>query len=306
MKLLKYPSIENHYDSRNINRWLHYHPELETEFYTIEEKCHGSNIQFIFTPNDKLRLASRNRILGDGENFYDIFNVIEKYREFIDAFQSISNALNASYNFYGEIFGSNIQKGVDYGPEKQILFFGARVNGLWVSASTFYTMMKENNFSELIIPILGKADCLEDALEFKADVPSMILNKEDNIMEGVVIKPMFKVYESPEGEMFYLKKKNEKFLEKSKEPKVFVPSHPLKEEFLKYINDNRLDGIFSKYGKIDRPQQIGEYIKYMLEDAKEDFLKENSIEGLSKNEIKEIFSAGYDVMRLLKGVLKDD
>ena len=87
---------------------------------------------------------------------------------------------------------------------------------------------------------------------------------------------------------------------KAKERKEHVPDHPLKAEFLTYINENRLESVFSKYGVIEKPQQIGEYIRYMLEDAKEDFLKDNDVSVLHKETLKEIFNAGHNIMKLLK------
>lgn len=299
----KYPSIENSYSNKHVNRWLEYHPELMDEEYVLQEKLHGANIQFIFTPQEQMKVASRNRVLADKEDFYNVFDVIEAYEVFTKYIQHLVDTLNYNVNVYGEIFGGNVQKGVDYGPNKRILFFDMRLNDKWYTQKEFYSFMKERGFGHLVVPMFDLAPDLNYALVYPVDKDSMLLEKEDNTCEGAVIKPWNKVYESPDGELFYLKKKNDKFLEKNKGPKTpreHVPDHPLKAEFLLYLTENRLEGIFSKYGRIEKPQQIGEYIRYMLEDAKTDFLKENEVDGLSKETIKEIFSVGHNIMTLLK------
>jgi len=309
VKFVRYPSIENHYQNKHINRWLQYHPELENETYVLVEKIHGSNFQTIFAPNVPVTFASRNQPLGPEPEFHGCQEVIKgaEYRELINHFQNLSNERNAVVRLYQELFGANIQKGVNYGPKRQTRVFDLKINDLWMSQKDLQKHFILNLDSDFLVPIYAGANSLQEALDFDTRKDSLILGIEDNECEGVVIKPFHRVYESPDGELFYLKKKNESFTEKQKGPKRERElDHPLKAEFLLYINENRLEGIFSKYGRIESPKQIGDYIKYMIEDAKEDFLKDNSVEGLSKNESKEVFSVGYNCMVLLKKSLAEE
>ena len=41
MSFLKYPSIDNHYRSKEIAMWLHYHPTLAKERFIAREKLDG-------------------------------------------------------------------------------------------------------------------------------------------------------------------------------------------------------------------------------------------------------------------------
>ena len=40
----KFPSIENHYQQKNIDYWLRLYPELKDEDYVITEKLDGANL----------------------------------------------------------------------------------------------------------------------------------------------------------------------------------------------------------------------------------------------------------------------
>ena len=102
-----------------------------------------------------------------------------------------------------------------------------------------------------------------------------------------------------------IKKKNKKFLDKhnkvNKEKKD-IPATALAwhKEFLEYITENRLIDLFAKRGKIERMDQIGDYIRWMIEDAKEDFLKDHT--AYDKAFDKVVFnSAGGKVVAMLKG-----
>ena len=110
---------------------------------------------------------------------------------------------------------------------------------------------------------------------------------------------------------FLVKKKSEKFKEKESTKKL-KPKEDLSSEvvnlmleFKSYINDNRMLSAFSKEGPIERPQEMGKYIKLIIEDAKEDFLKDNVVpDSLSEKEQKLIFNVGGLVADKLKKYLR--
>jgi len=310
MKVLfeKYPSIENSYREKEINTWLGYHPELVNEHFILQEKIHGSNIQFIFRPRLPMAYASRNRVLGD-ENFHGLHEVMERedFKEFISKVQTIvdnNEYILDTLRFYGELFGANIQKGVDYGRERQILFFDIKMDNTWLNQNLFYKFMFDNGLLDFKVPNFGVVPGLGNALAYDTVKDSLILGKENNIIEGVVIKPYFNVYESPEGSLFYLKKKNEQFKENSRKPKEFQDINPdvvqMSVAFREYITENRLQNVFSKYGEIEKPNQIGDYIRYILEDAKEDFLKDYDLSEFEAKEQKAIFNVGSLIVSMLK------
>jgi Rnl2 family RNA ligase len=312
----KWCEIENHYNQKNISLWIERYPRLNDELYIITEKIHGANVQFIID-SEGYKIASRGHVLADGEGFYDVQNVSLKYIDVINGFINyIKNEPSIDYiNLYGEIFGQGIQKGVDYGKEKQICFFGMMINGKLTSQFDFHKIMNELDVpKEYIVPIIDIVEGLQNAIDC-VDVESLVSNikpYDGNIAEGVVIQPYREIYFSPVGDMFILKKKSEKFKEKSRERKVpressVIPEEILipKMEFESYINDNRLDSVFSKEGIIDDVKDIGKYIKLVMEDAKKDFEKENDISHLNKKDQRIVFSgAGPIIAKMLQKSLQ--
>lgn len=64
--------------------------------------------------------------------------------------------------------------------------------------------------------------------------------------------------------------------------------------------ENRVLSIFSKHGPIQEMKQLGDYIKWIIQDAQEDFMKDNSNIELTDKELKQVFKVGADVVKLLK------
>lgn len=297
----RYVSIENSYQVKNIAWWLNEHPELENEEFVLQSKIHGANCQLIFYPDSEYKVASRSKILSENEKFYDIFNTLKKeqYQNLIKIFSKYAEERNYIVRLYGETYGSGIQKGVDYGTEKEkeIKFFDIvldeKFQPPFIMKQIFKSLFKNYDY---LVPEFVQVKGLQKAIETDIKFNSLLNPIDNNIEEGVVIKPFYKVYHSQRS-IFMLKKKNDKFIEKSKEKKprrydsevVF-----LGKEFCRYINENRIQSCFSKLGEIERPNQLGEYIKHIIKDAEEDFIKDNE-DKLKKIKLefhKEIFKAG--------------
>lgn len=313
----KWPEIENHYNKKNIQRWIDHYPKLKDELYVITEKIHGTNIQFIITA-DGYQIATRNRILDKNENFFDVWNVAKKYDEiFKRIMDGIEFYEDLEYiNLYGEMYGQGIQKGVDYCEGKQIRFFGMRVNGELISPEFFDKEMDVFGIPiDCCVPCVDLVQGLHNAIKaINVETFTTELNMyEGNIAEGIVIQPYYNNYTSPVGATFILKKKAEKFKEKARErktprePKILPPeiAEP-KAEFESYINNNRIDAVFSKEGLIDDIRDMGKYIKLVMGDAQEDFEKENDISHLKKKDQKQVFSgAGPMIAKMLKARLNN-
>jgi hypothetical protein len=74
--------------------------------------------------------------------------------------------------------------------------------------------------------------------------------------------------------------------------------------FLPYINENRVLSVFSKEGEIQRPEQIGQYIKLVMEDAKEDFELENDLSNTDIGKMNDVFkTANREVVKILQQYL---
>jgi len=301
----KYPSIENSYREKFINGFVTMYPYLLAATYIITEKVHGANFQIYFEPLMPWRYGKRTAFLQEGEKLYDVHNVV---RHYIETFEDIQNWVDHSLNtvrLFGELYGPGIQKGVSYSTAKRIGFYDMMVNDVLLAPAAF----RNKNFTGLqqhALPIVATVAELTVALDFSVEFNSLLNPIEGNVCEGVVIAPLGKVYYDKLGRRFCLKKKNEKFMEKVKAAKPIRAADPvitrLNLEFRSYITDNRLQSVFSQHGEIEEPAQIGEYIKLVLGDTKEAFLKDFSeeITALPKSDQRKVFNVGSMIALMLK------
>ncbi len=322
MTYRKYDSIENHYREAYIRKAMDNDRDLIDCTYIVQEKIHGANIGLVFTPDQGLKVYSRNNELDvSGSGFNDLGGTLraEPMDSFIARMKKYCYENELNIRLYGEYFGPKIQKGVDYGTEKRIRFFDMMKgtveagfeNMEYVSQDEFKYFMESIGFGKLIVPTICFVDGLERALALDCRVRSRLGDPKDetNIMEGVVIKPFHDVKRDHYGRIFYIKSKNNEFLEKvkAKKRKAYSPEDPkivtLRLEFESYLTDMRMQSVFSKMGKIEEMSEIGQYLKEFSADAIEDFRKDfaDEIEELTPSEFKRITGvAGKIGVKLLK------
>ncbi|KAL9653790.1 hypothetical protein ABK040_012851 [Willaertia magna] len=258
------------------------------------------------------------------EKCLKLFKIIENYFE--------DKYIIKSIQIYGELFGGHyphpevenvlgrvpIQRHVYYSIDYDFYVFDIRVTGMTASEfkqevkffigydemikflmeSGFEIFAKElfrgtleeclNNFNSVFNSIIPK--------EFY-NLPEMEENK--NICEGIVIKPIKDTYTKYKRERMIIKKKNDQFNEKIKNPNrifdkkikeeeeedekiVFIgkeTSENIYKKLLGYLNENRLEGNVSKIGDIYSFVQLREQcIGLFAKDALDDFIKENKEE----------------------------
>ncbi len=299
---IKYPSIENHYQEKWINRFIdEFGNDLITASYIVTEKLHGANIQLIFFPGEEnFSIASRNQLTDGG--FYNVGSILDTLDlTFVNA---IANKQNTIVHLYGEVIGPGIQKGVDYGNTKQLRFFDMRIGTGLLTQQQFFAAFADN--LEIVVPVIGHYNNLADAMAVEIKINSLLSDKEDNKIEGVVIKPWDKIFYNTNGSLFYIKKKNEEFLEsKNREhkPKVewSAPVNEWRTVFLGYLNEERVESVYSKEGRIDDQKLIGKYLGLVVQDAITTFEKEEDFdrELFEKNELKYIFKLDQTVRNIL-------
>ncbi len=303
-----WPEIENSYHRRFVTDFVNQYPELKDETFVITEKIHGSNMQWFFRTNKDMLAGSRNNFLSLTGSFQgvQITDLVDAHRDLLVSVQKLTDRTYITVRLFGELFGRGVQKGVEYGPERRILYFGMMINDILISFAELERIIP----AAYLVPVVGKVVGLEAALEFDTRFDSLILGTPNNICEGVVIQPYTKVYLDVHGNPFILKKKNPEFAEKkqaqrqphtTEDPEV----ERLKAELLSYITENRLESVFSKHGRITSPNQIGDYIRLLLADAKEDFLKDfgPDFAALNKEQQKNVCKVGGNIMNLLKNYL---
>jgi len=324
----RYSSIENIDKEKTILHFLSYFPELADEKYIAYEKLDGANIQLLFDKDvDGFRVGKRSAFLDKDDTFFDIWDTLDKYKLNLEVIEDdFKRGPMQKMRLYGELYGPGINGRVNYGPSKRIAFFdlyyvdgevdkdGELIEKLMCQRD-FKALMKSWNVTDMMPPLKGMYKSLDEALaidvEFESKVFEVSKSPQNpvltNFAEGVVIQPYNKVYRIPGRSHFIMKKKSKRFKDKedkggaNKKPKEALPEGTSKlcREFLSYINDNRIIDVFSKHGNIEEDKQIGEYIRYVLEDAKEDFWKDNPELILTDKQTKVVFNTGKQIVRLL-------
>jgi Rnl2 family RNA ligase len=312
MDFCRFPSIINHTHMKDISWWVQNTLGLHQETYLLTEKLHGANIQFTFSPDGTFQVCSRNRVLSMDEGFHGIWDTMFDYLEILGSMKKLAKKDGVLIRLFGEFFGSNIQKGVKYGPKKHIRFFALMKGEFFLTPEQFDSLIPQDFRSPEIIKIRGLAGAIEYACEFESPMARILGVDPDpeNVMEGVVIMPYRNVFYKGDA-IFWLKKKNPKFFEHwgHKELKPQQDGSPMMlafiDAFRSFINDNRVDSVFSKEGPIENQKQIGKYIKLIVADAQEDFGKENEeFTKLTASEQKRIMgAAGAQAAALLKARL---
>ena len=306
---IRWPSIENSYRKKFIQKAVEEFPELVVCEYEVTEKLHGTNVQFYFEPGKEMKVASRNRYLEPSSKFYNIWDILPEYQRVWDEAQFDVDRHKHSIRIFGELYGQGVQTGVDYKPGKKLRFFGMMIADSLVSPSCLGIFAALWKVEDLLVPRVCLIKGLEVALNIDTNFPSLINPIEGNICEGVVIQPYSKVYRLSSGSTFLLKKKNKAFKEKQKARRSPAPVDSevmrLRGLFELYITENRLHSVFSKEGCIQEPGQIGDYIRLTIADATTDFVKdyENDWTSLNKSQRGQVTKVGATVASMLKGYL---
>lgn len=302
----KWHSIENSYQQKNIDWWLNAYPELKDEQFVVTEKLHGSNFQWYIQPNQPIKAGSRSHFLNLDGSFQGVtlVELINAEKDILEHFQNIADTQGVTFRLFSELIGQGIQKGVDYGTEKRLFYFGLMVDDELLPFADFQLYL--DKFADCIVPVVTIVNSLELALAVNPEFNSLVLGINENVSEGVVIMPYDQVYTSPQGSVFMLKNKNATFKEKASSPKPQVVDSEvlrLKLEFIDYVTDARLQSVFSKHGPINSKQEIGKYLRLLIADAREDFEKDFDISELDKIGEKQVFNVGSLGFELIKKYL---
>jgi Rnl2 family RNA ligase len=301
----RYKSIENHYREKHIMDMLDHNPIYNCCSYIATEKIHGANFQINFHLEDTKAVSvgygKRSGFITEGEKFYNHHGTLDRpeYQELIERVCKHMRTYRLNdIILYGEFAGPGVQSGVEYGDKKFVMFFDMWIDGEYITPREFYLIMSHLEASHMTVPAVGKFNTLKEALEFEVEgKESVVFPKEGNTWEGVVIKPWDTIARNKDGDqvLFYIKKKDSKFKDrqsKSKDRRKDLPQELLDAQhaFSEYLTETRLQDVFSKHGPIESDKQVGEYIKYMMEDAKEDFFKDcmelfNAVDDKNKGKV---------------------
>jgi len=311
MKFKKYFDIENSYRKKFLD--IVAAEKLDKGEFVVQEKAHGANLSFWYDGKD-LKSAKRSGFIKD--DFYDYKPVEDENRERVKKLYAILK--KEGYDFselavYGELVGgtyphkdvekdtstTRIQKGIFYTPHNEFYAIDAAIDGQLLDVDKFNQVMEKAGFLYAKTIFRGM---FEECLKYPNNFPSQISvwlglpELEDNICEGVVIKPVIPKFLSDTTRVI-LKNKNEKWAEKAKardrqkKPQMTLSEkgEELFNEMLSLITENRLRNVLSKTGPISQ-NEFGKLIQCFSKDILEDFFKDHLEEynRLEKKEQKQL------------------
>lgn len=271
MEFHKFSSLENTYRQNLIDK-VHYECNDVGE-WVVTEKIHGANFSF-WCDGAEVKVASRSQFV-DG-TFYNCQAVINRYSQgILDWCQGFGVE---TFVVYGELFGGNVQKEVQYG-EKDFAAFDVVIDGVVQDKQTAWRVVKECGLKFAPVLFTGSfKDCLEMNNTFQSTLTPEDYEGE-NISEGLVIEPIEPAWFA-NGSRVYFKNKTESFSEKNRQPKekqVFELSEEesdLLNELLKYSTEQRVSNVISKIGQVTN-RDFGKILGLTVQDILEDFSKDN-------------------------------
>lgn len=305
LEFKKYSSIENSFNREFMERIV---AEMPTDLeYVVQEKVHGANTSFL-CDGENVKFAKRTSIQETEEMFYDYPQLLERYKDKVVALAKdvLSRYEDVrSVNVFGEMFGgtyphkdvqpnrklSLIQKGVCYTPEHEFYGFDIYVinddGGRYLPVDEVNELFDKHGFfyaKTLFKGTLG--ECLKYPNAFQSKIAEWLGFPaiEDNICEGIVIRPVVPMY-LRNGSRVLIKSKNKRFAEKKsvkKRNKLFAEPVPYGEalkalipEVEAYVTEQRLANVVSHIGEVHVPKDFGKIMGLFSKDVLEDFLKEH-------------------------------
>ena len=302
----KYNSIENTYNKDFLEKIKEEgHDSCQ---FVVQEKVHGANCCFVMDGKE-VYFAKRTGMMEEGEKFYDYEELLDRYK---DRVFFLFNCIKEKYSdiesilVYGEMFGGRyphaevknnskvtcIQKGVSYCPIHEFYGFDIYVKG--TDLNRYLPLYEMNKFLEECGFFYAKTlfegtidECLAYPNAFQSQIAEWLGLPliEDNVCEGIVIRPVEPLYLN-NGSRLLLKNKNSKFAEKKsvKKRQLALFEEPTYSKELTdllaitedYIVENRLNNAVSKIGEVTFPRDMGKVIGMLSKDVLDDFLKEHS------------------------------
>lgn len=282
--------------------------EMPTDLeWVVQEKVHGSNTSFLCDGVD-VKFAKRTSVLADDERFYDFQVLVESYRpQVISLFNRVKKAYPAvdTISVFGEMFGGRyahagvpaekgvtlIQKGVNYTPGHEFYGFDIYIfegeDGCFLPVDEVNAIFEAEGFFYAKTLFRGSLEeCLKYPNAFQSKISQWLglPDIDDNICEGVVIRPVVPQY-LRNGSRVLIKNKNARFAEKKSvkvRNKLFAEPVPYSDALISllpevnaYVTRTRLDNVVSHIGEVSFPKDFGKVMGLYAKDILEDFLKEH-------------------------------
>ena len=270
MNFQKYSSLENAYRDKFTNACRN----VGIKDWVATVKVHGSNFGFI-SDGDDLEPFKRSSTIGKNPEtgMYDFYGCNDIVAECTPKVKRLAQVVGKPIQVYGELYGQGVQKEINYGGKKFIMFDILTDDG-WLEWDEVVRLGEQVGIPT--VPELARGD-LEDMLNLPTDFVCP-LSPTGDMAEGVVIKPLTEVHTTlSTGSRPIIKNKSKAFSEKkqktSKKP-FKLPEHikPIMTDFTAYLTENRLNNVLSKIDLSTLTQKdFGKVMGMLVQDAKEEF-----------------------------------
>lgn len=333
----KFPKIQN-LESLTDCEWQEFKSPINK--YIITEKIDGSNgaITIDLDENAKypIQIYTRNgnqfspditdKLIDQFKSLRDYFLIIKKNIE--DASELALLIKNCKeINLAGEIFGSWVMNRIDYGRNVDfaafsIAFYQDDDSVIKLNPITLESLFNKANIGIKVVPHKDYKiyfDVGENTFkdECKMGIPSYFANKspkkeEKTHLEGYVVYSLDKNTDfgfdalTIKG-MAKIKDPNFKDYSKGKAEDKKDEIKELNSKYNELISENRLMDAISKFGGNLDKKQFGEFIKFVIQDALEDFKHDylSKVEKLKKNLEKQIYKVSSDNINKITKFAKD-
>ncbi len=266
--------------------------------WCVKEKVHGANFQLTTVDGQTVQGGKRSSLLTveELETFYKAGKIMERYKDKICAL--FLHIRSQQVIVYGELYGGSypnhksptkpVQKEVLYCPHVDFIAFDIKVDGEYLSEEQSELFFRKFDIPFISIDFIGSFDeCLQfskSTNENATEIPTKKFNLvqvENNIREGNVIKPYTNVLYFHNGSRAIFKNKNTKFAEQNIVPKTSSKHQKEKMSFdttevYQYCVENRWNALVSKEGSCD-DEKRPKYISMFIDDAMKDYCKDKEL-----------------------------
>lgn len=320
-KFAKIPNLDS-LTERELNEF-----KSERNQYLITEKVDGSNISVTFNLDNKNTSDKNFEVYTRNGNSFkeDILEVLDLDLSKLYAyFSSYFGTIYKSVVLHGELYGSWVMNRLNYGSTCAVcVFYFSFVNedGLYAFRTTQEeTMMilAKAKCSDKIkhVPVfdfvqLSDSDCVVSKLKEYCKLPYISMLSIENQVKDPCKSEGYVVYSIDNDNRLkkMVKIKDKDFKDTIKEAKKDKLDEvtEMNNAFNSFFNENRVLDMISKYGGVVSSKDIGNLIKDVILDAKEDFTQQNvkKLEQIRKNLDKRLYKVSANTINMITKTIKN-
>ena len=292
----KYNSIDNLYKKQDI---------LDLEVL-VTEKIHGTSVRFGKTADGLFLVGSRNNLIFDGKTHYPEFDGYGFYNWVLNNTRQL---LPNNTFFYGEFYGSGVQKGIQYCPEgvKAFACFDVVRDGNFIGVDERDELCVRHGIPRVPVHHRGKITVAElQNLLTKPSLQAARNGFSDEVAEGVVLSTLEPQYDH-RGNRMIAKFKHEKFNEKERPAKVPKAKSLNWALGAAYCTEARVENCLDKVRQLVSDPIDVSHMGLILKTFSEDVYKDATDLPVDKKEARDfVKGATHNVPNLVRAWLSKD